>query len=47
MKGGSVKGVVFSPDGKTIAAGYSVASGGGVVLWDVDARSPWRTTPSP
>src|SRR5205823_5853696 len=30
---GYVRSVAFSPDGKTIAAGYV---GGGVVLWDVD-----------
>ena len=32
--------VAFSPDGKTIAAGYGVGAvgdGGGVVLWDVAA----------
>ena len=31
--------VAFSPDGKTIAAGYARGGGiGGVVLWDVAAR---------
>ena len=45
---GEVGGVAFSPDGKTIAAGYGVGGGGGgVVLWDVAARSAWRTTPCP
>ena len=52
MKEGSVWSVAFSPDGKTIAAGIgptNVDGGrvGGVVLWDVAARSAWRTTPSP
>ncbi len=31
-------GVAFSPNGKTIAAGYRGGRDGGVVLWDVDAR---------
>ena len=31
--------VAFSPDGKTIAAGYG--GGGGVVLWDLDLSS-WQ-----
>ena len=30
--------VAFSPDGKTIAIGYSRNSSGGVVLWDVATR---------
>ncbi len=38
---GSVSSVAFSPDGKTIAAGYGFASraayGGGVALWDLSA----------
>ena len=46
VKEGSVSGVAFSPDGKTIAAGYYFGGvfsgggdgGGGVVLWDVAAR---------
>ncbi len=42
VKEGYVTGVSFSPDGKTIAAGYSVGvRGGGVVLWDVDLES-WQ-----
>jgi hypothetical protein len=38
---GRVIGVVFSPDGKTIAAGYNVGGRGGLVLFDVDLRS-WQ-----
>ncbi len=39
---GGVKSVAFSPDGKTLAAGYGVFQrSGGVVLWDVDLAS-WR-----
>ena len=35
--------MAFSPDGKTVAAGYHDVSGdgGGVVLWDVDLES-WQ-----
>jgi WD40 repeat protein len=37
---GTVRSVAFSPDGKTLAAGYSGRSGvGGVVLWDVAAHA--------
>ena len=39
--------MAFSPDGKTIAAGYCVARVGGVVLWDVAARKRLATTRSP
>ena len=41
MPEGGVRGVAFSPDGKTLAAGYiSVATrSGGVVLWDVATRT--------
>ena len=47
VKEGVVKSVAFSPDGKTIAAGYvhvpfgntPTAATGGVVLWDVAARA--------
>ena len=36
VKEGDVRSVAFSPDGKTLAAGYGVGGGGGgVVLWDV------------
>jgi len=39
VKESFVEGVAFSPDGKTIAAGYGHTGGaGGVVLWDVAAR---------
>ena len=38
VKEGSVRSVAFSPDGKTIAAGYGGGKGGGVVLWDVASR---------
>ena len=38
MKEGDVTSVAFSPDGKTIAAGYRGRCVGGVVLWDVAAR---------
>ena len=43
VKGGLVGAMAFSPDGKTVAAGY----GGGVVLWDVAGASVCRTIPSP
>jgi len=38
VKEGVVQSVAFSPDGKTIAAGYSSS---GVVVWDVDLNS-WQ-----
>jgi hypothetical protein len=40
---GEVQSVAFSPDGKTLAAGYAagVRGEGGVVLWDMDLDS-WR-----
>jgi WD40 repeat protein len=43
MKEGEVRSVAFSPDGKTLAAGFEHGGGeggGGVVLWDVAARRP-------
>ncbi len=40
--------MAFSPDGKTIAAGYGARRGdGGVVLWDVAARRRLADEPSP
>ncbi len=46
VKEGDVTSVAFSPDGKTIAAGYTGRRGssGGVVLWDVASASAWRTS---
>ena len=38
VKEGRVNSVAFSPDGKTIAAGYGSGGKGGVVLWDAAAR---------
>jgi hypothetical protein len=40
VKEGGVEGVAFSPDGKTLAAGYHIygADNSGVVLWDVAAH---------
>src|SRR5208337_1337952 len=43
VKEGNVEGVAFSPDGKTLAAGY----GGGVILWDVAARRRLAEDPLP
>ena len=42
---GSVATVAFSPDGKTLAAGYSAGQGGGVVLWDTARRSRLQAQP--
>ena len=40
--------MAFSPDGKTLAAGYGVGGvGGGVVLWDVAARKRLADDPLP
>ena len=51
MKEGDVGSVAFSPDGKTLAAGYSpvgvVGGVGGVVLWDVAARKRLGDEPLP
>ena len=55
MEEGRVTSVAFSPDGKTIAAGYGVADlletggerAGGVVLWDVAARKRLVDDPLP
>ncbi len=45
---GGVQSVAFSPDGKTIAAGYGgFGGGGGVVLWDVAARKRLAGDPLP
>ena len=41
VKEGGVRSVAFSPDGKTIAAGFHGDGGSGVVLWDVDLES-WQ-----
>ncbi len=46
----SLHGVAFSPEGKTIAAGYGLhaaGGGGGVVLWDVAARKRLVDEPLP
>ena len=38
--------VAFSPDGKTLAAGYGVGGvGGGVVLWDTARRERLQEKP--
>ncbi len=42
--------MAFSPDGKTIAAGFHVSGGGhegGVVLWDLAARKRLATSHFP
>ena len=46
---GSVTSMAFSPDGKTLAAGYTRASNtaGGVVLWDVAGRKRVVEKPLP
>ena len=48
VKEGDVASVAFSPDGKTIAAGYrGIGVNGGVVLWDVAARKRLVDEPLP
>jgi WD40 repeat protein len=48
VKEGRVRGVAFSPDGKTLATGVSLdGPGGGVVLWDVAARKRVADGPLP
>ena len=47
VKEGGVHSVAFSPDGKTIAAGYAGGDGGGVVLWDVATRKRLLEDPLP
>ncbi len=47
VKEGVVHGVAFSPDGKTLAAGFSSSSDGGVVLWDVAVRERLADVPLP
>jgi len=42
---GGVGSVAFSPDGKTLAAGYDRFLRGGVVLWDVGRRERLAGTP--
>ena len=44
---GSVESVAFSPDGKTLVAGYAVigVSRGGVVLWDAQRRMRLQAAP--
>ena len=44
---GDVRSVAFSPDGKTLAAGYNGRYGGGVVLWDVAGRKRLADAPLP
>jgi WD40 repeat protein len=38
VNGAEVNSVAFSPDGKTLAAGYGFSSKGGVALWDTASR---------
>ncbi|MDT0347789.1 protein kinase family protein, partial [Streptomyces litchfieldiae] len=41
----AVRSVAFSPDGRTLAAGYGYGLKGGVALWDVPSYSPIATIP--
>ena len=50
MKEGDVTSVAFSPDGKTIAAGYGSGGVGASAAWCCGTwprASAWPTTPSP
>ena len=48
MKRATSRSVAFSPDGKTLAAGYGgTGGGGGVVLWDAAARERLADEPLP
>ena len=47
MTEGYVGSVAFSPDGRTIAAGYYDGGHGGVVLWDAAARTRRGDPPLP
>jgi WD40 repeat protein len=42
MTGRPVWDVAFSPDGKTLSAGYRSGGSGGVMLWDLGKREPLR-----
>ena len=46
VKGGELMSVAFSPDGKTLAAGY-VGAAADVALWDVAAGAGRRRARSP
>ena len=50
VKEGDVKSVAFSPDGKTLAAGYSVAASAAAAAWCCGTwprAGAWRRSPSP